>query len=150
MGEFPFTASLSAEAGTCVDAPGETRRIVRLAVRAVSSSSARGAISRPKWATCLLGQARQVRQRAAPAWDLPGPDGARGQSARWRARANPDALGFSATAEDRHPAGHERPERIVSVLARLAQAAVPLSRAAHQLQRVYMDSLSSTLAISGG
>jgi hypothetical protein len=43
---------------------------------------------------------------------------------------------FPPTTEGRQSARHERPQRIISVLAGLAQAAAPLPRAAHQLQRV--------------
>ena len=55
---------------------------------------------------------------------------------RWRARAAADALGLPASAEGRHSSGHQRPERRLAFLARLAEAAIPLPRAADHLQRV--------------
>src|SRR5689334_22928401 len=48
---------------------------------------------------------------------------------RQRQRARHDAMGHAAAAEIWRPAGHQRPQHIVTALARLAQAGEPLPRA---------------------
>jgi hypothetical protein len=80
--------------------------------------------------------ARLDGQSSRPSGRLPGYDGA-GCScrSRWRARAHHDALGFSAAA-DWQCADHERAQSEVTLLARLAQGGMALSRAGHVILRM--------------
>lgn len=54
----------------------------------------------------------------------------------WRARDGNDALELPAAAEPRHPAGDECPQRGEPLLAWVAEAGVPLSRADHVVLRI--------------
>ena len=55
----------------------------------------------------------------------------------WRARADDDAVGFPASACARHTAGDECPQCQEPVLARMAEARLPLPGAGDQLLRVH-------------
>jgi hypothetical protein len=53
-----------------------------------------------------------------------------------RARADQDALGYAAAAEQRRSSGDQHPEYLVTALARLAEAREPVPRPVQQLCRI--------------